>query len=82
MKNYVFTLSLILAVFMFMTGMWMIDIGASMGMIKAAGGNVVAEGLIFTGIEPRVIYHLGLMFLSGGFFGAICLGVYTKWKDT
>ena len=55
-----------LALFMlsifFMVGIWNMDLGASL-----KGSNYRAEGLILVDLEPRVIYHIGLMISIGCF---------------
>lgn len=48
----------------FCLGVMLIDYGASFKCFKECNiGNVTFESLILRNIEPRVVYHLGLIFV-------------------
>lgn len=45
----------------FMVGLQAMDMGASLKIIETSGVKTQAEGLFFTNVEPRVLYHAGLL---------------------
>jgi len=61
-----------------MIGLWAIDMGASLKNLQ--NGNVVAESLLFTNVEPRVIYHAGIILIVGAFMSSVasCLIIWGR----
>lgn len=45
----------------FMISIQAMDLGASLKIMEISGIRVHAEGLIFTNVEPRILYHAGLL---------------------
>ena len=81
MKNYTFSCILITLVFTFVTSLWVVDIGASLQFLRLKGIDVVAGGLLFANVEPRIIYHFGLLLASVSFMSLCALALYSKFEE-
>lgn len=63
---------LVSLVFIFVTGIWAVDIGTSVSMLEAAGINVRAENIFFIR-NGNTQYHLGLLVTAFAFLMLVIL---------
>ena len=57
-------LFLLCSTVIFMALLWNIDISVSAKMLSNCGVDANMEGLFFTNVNPRIMYHLDLMLLT------------------
>jgi hypothetical protein len=60
-------------------GLMLIDYGASAG--NFAGYDTVFQSLAFGRIEPRIIYHLGILFVATSYLCLTALAINELTRD-
>lgn len=55
--------------FIFVVGLWTIDINFSLANFEAVGFEGKIGSLLFEDVDTRVSYHLGILLTVIGFFG-------------
>jgi len=66
MNRFVMIVLIMCLTLLYVASMWCIDISiSSMMQTSCSGDKIVVSGIYFENVEPRVTYHLALMFLSG-----------------
>jgi len=78
MDWFVFKFLLVfVCIYFFSLGLMMIDYGATFKDLK-----VVGQSLVFENIEPRIMYHLGLLLVTGSFMllTALCAYYLSRYK--
>jgi len=70
MLNKKFQINLLISLtFLFVLGLWIIDITVSyMNVAPYSTTELKIQSLIFTDIDPRISYHLGIFFCLASFF--------------
>lgn len=64
-------------IYFFSLGLMLMDYGASFKCFKECGGlDAYLQSLVFERIEPRVVYHLGLVFVVASFMFAEMIVAY------
>lgn len=56
-------------VFIFTMGLWIVDINMGLANIKALGIDLKYSTFIFDNLDPRVSYHSGIILSIIGMFG-------------
>jgi len=65
MKKHTMIFLLICLTMLYVAQLWCIDISvSSMILTQCSGDKIVVSGIYFENVEPRITYHLALMFLS------------------
>jgi hypothetical protein len=73
---------LISLTFLFTLGLWMIDITVSyMNVAPYSTTELKIQSLIFTDIDPRISYHLGIILCVASFFTTTYLCVSNLVKE-
>lgn len=75
MNKKVLVFILIVITFIFVSGLWAIDIGASGANMQSAGYELQAEGLLFSR-TPTAQYHLGLLIASVCFLVVVVMYIF------
>ena len=80
-KNYLFAIATSIMTFLFVIGLWTIDIGASAQIMKTGleslGVNMgVQTESLFGARPPYVTYHLGLLLVSLLFLTSLSINIY------
>lgn len=60
----------------FMVGVHCIDLGASMKFLELVGIEGHAESLFFSNIEPRILYHTGIILIIACFLVSLSCGLF------
>ncbi len=81
MKAFNFTAILILLPIVFTIGLWSMDMGISLQFLKLQGANVIAQSLLLGSVEPRIIYHAGIVTVLGTFMASLSLACFLRFGD-
>lgn len=73
---------IVFLVYVFMFSLWAIDMGATMKFVELSAQKVdprikvELESALLVGVEPRIVYHLGLVLAVGSFMAMLSFGVW------